>query len=132
MLISFNRFFFLKIINKLWLGDPTLFSYLTSFRESECKFSILFLYWNYSLVYPVFSGVVQFLSIGFWLRLVWFTFHRGYFLFHSLDPVIQFKPYISWCLPCSWGLWDSLIWILLRRFLLIWHKQKSSFIYKDS
>jgi len=105
----------LKLINKLWFGALNLFSYLTYLRESECKFSIFFLYLNYSLVYPVFSAVIHFLSIGFCFRLVWFTFYRVCFSFlfavtlHSLQTLYFF----------SRGLCDYLIRILLKKIHLI-------------
>ena len=33
------------------------------FQRELCKFPIMFSYWNYFLVYPIFSGVIHFLSI---------------------------------------------------------------------
>ena len=79
---------------------------------------ILHVVWNYSLVYLVFSRVIHFLFIGFCLRLVWFTFHRRFFWFHWL-LFIHFKPYIFLMCTCSWGLCNSLIWILLKKIHLI-------------
>ena len=106
----------LKLINKLWLGALNLFSYLTYFRESKCKFSIFFLYLNYSLVYPVFCGVIHFFCLSDFVFGLHDLLSIVYVLrFCSLLLFIHSKPYISF----SWGLCDYLIGILLNKIHLI-------------
>ena len=93
----------LKLINKLCFAilslSLSLFSYLRSFRESEYKFQIFFLYWSYFLLYPIFwcdtyfvywilysASYVYFLSRMFYIYLCTIS--------HSLLLFIHFKSYI--------------------------------------